>query len=66
MEEGKLTSMLEGLKAGKKKEEKNEDKDTSPEGEVVNNILEYIHMKDGGHFRYGMGFLASQVKDALH
>ena len=30
MEEGKLSSMLEGIKAGKKKKEKNEDKKKDP------------------------------------
>ena len=55
--------MLEGLKASAKKEDKNEDKKKNPVAEVADNVLEYIHMKEGGHFQYGMGFLASQVKD---
>ena len=63
MEEGKLTTMLKGLKASKKKEEKSEDKKKNPEEDVADNIIEYIHMKEGGHLQYGLGFLASQVKD---
>ena len=66
MEEGKLNSMLEGLIAGKKKEEKNEDKKKIAEEEVADNVIQYIHMKEGGHLQYGLTFLVSQVKGLLY
>ena len=66
MEEGKLNSMLEGLIAGKKKEEKSEDKKKIAEEEVADNVIQYIHMKEAGHLKYGLTFLVSQVNGVLY
>ena len=42
---------------GKKKEER---KDVL-EAKVAEGVIRYIEMKEGGHFQYGMSFIASQV-----
>ena len=48
MEEGKLKAILSGVH----KDNKN----------VAQNIVQYIKLREAGHFRYGMAFLVSQVK----
>ena len=57
MEEGKLTAMICGVKSAEKKEEIENDKD----GTIINNVLEYLHMKDAGHMQYGMCYVVAQV-----
>ena len=50
--------MLKGVKAGaviKKPDTKN------PMENVATNVLNYITMNEGGHRRYGMGFISVQV-----
>ena len=53
--------MLNGLDAAEKKEEKAEDKKEDKNETVANNIIAYLNLKQGGHGRYGTGFLVSQV-----
>ena len=50
--------MVKGVKSGAvlKKDEKNSSLDI-----VVNNVVDYIKMPEGGHNRYGMGYMFSQV-----
>ena len=60
MEEGKLTALICGVTAAEKKEEKAEDKDE--DGIIVDNVLNYLHMKEGGHWQYGVCYVASQVR----
>ena len=31
------------------------------EAKVAEGVIRYIEMKEGGHFQYGMSFIASQV-----
>jgi hypothetical protein len=62
MEEGKLEAMLKGLEEAEKKNEKEEDKKEDKKDTVANNVIAYLDLKEGGHRRYGTGFLVSQVK----
>ena len=50
--------MVKGVKSGTviKKDEKNSSLVT-----VVNNVVDYLKMPEGGHTRYGMGYMFSQV-----
>ena len=58
MEEGKLTAMLCGVAEAEKKNEKAEDKDNS----CITNVLNYLHMKEGGHWQYGVCYVTAQVR----
>ena len=58
MEEGKLTAMICGVAEAEKKEEKAEDKHNL----VITNVLNYLHMKEGGHWQYGVCYVAAQVR----
>ena len=60
MEEGKLTAMLCGVAEAEKKEEKAEDKDS--DNKIINNVLNYLHMKEAGHWQYGICYVAAQVR----
>ena len=58
MEEGKLTAMICGVKSAEKKEETENDND----GTIINNVLNYLHMKNAGHMQYGVCYVAAQVR----
>ena len=54
----KKTEKEEEKKKAENKTEKKEDKKET----VANNVITYLDLKEGGHRRYGVGFLVSQVK----
>ena len=60
LEEGKIFAMVKGVKRGsimkKNEKEKNSYLET-----VANNVVDYLMMPQGGHYRYGMGYMFSQV-----
>ncbi len=45
-----------------KKSERDEDKKQGPDESIAKNVVQYIEMKEAGHFRYGIAFLVAQVK----
>ena len=59
-EEGKIFAMVKGVKPGAIMKKNEKDKITSLDT-VANNVVDYIMMPEGGHFRYGMGYMFSQV-----
>ena len=70
MEEGKLNAILSGFdndfskikhQLGKKSKG-DESKKPDPVDAVAKNVVQYIQMKEGGHFQYGVAFIVSQVK----
>ena len=58
MEEGKLTTMLQGVRSGSVKDDKKSQ-------ETAKNVVKYLEMKEGGHYMYGIGYLVSQVSNVL-
>ena len=58
MEEGKLTTMLQGVRSGSVKDDKKSQ-------ETAKNVVKYLEMKEGGHYMYGISYLVSQVSDFL-
>ena len=34
--------------------------------EVADNVMDYICMKEGGHFQYGWGYISAQASNILH
>ena len=61
-EEGKLTTMIKGVLKANKKIEMDEDKKNENENACVNNVINYLHMKEGGHWQYGACYVLSQVR----
>ena len=52
--------MVKGIKSGSMMKKNDKDKNSSLE-KVANNVVDYLMMPEAGHFRYGMGYMASQV-----
>ena len=60
LEEGKIFAMVKGVKPGTIMKKSEKDKNTYLET-VANNVVDYLMMPQGGHYRYGMGYMFSQV-----
>ena len=58
LEEGKLSSMIGGVRGGAAIAQKNHDKIK----EASKNVVKYLEMKEAGHYMYGMGYLFCQVR----
>ena len=52
--------MVKGVKPGTIMKKSEKDKNTYLET-VANNVVDYLMMQKGGHYRYGMGYMFSQV-----
>ena len=52
--------MVKGIKSGSMMKKNDKERDSSL-GKVANNVVDYLMMPEAGHFRYGMGYMASQV-----
>ena len=61
-EEGKLTNMIKGVLKANKKIEMDEDAKKEKENECVKNVIDYLHMREGGHWQYGVCYVLSQVR----
>ena len=63
LEEGKLDAMLEGVTSGSPWSNKtNKEKVTG----AAKKVVQYINMKEGGHYMYGVGFMFCQVLKMYH
>ena len=61
-EEGKLEQMTKGVREARKKLlEMEEGKKKEVERNCVDNVMNYINMKKGGHWQYGVSYLIAQV-----
>ena len=61
-EEGKLEQMTKGVREARKKlREIEEGKKKEIERNCVDNVMNYINMKKGGHWQYGVSYLIAQV-----
>ena len=58
LEEGKLNAMLEGVTSGSPWSNKTNKEKVSG---VAKKVVQYLNMKKGGHYMYGMGFMFCQV-----
>ena len=61
LEEGKLNAILSGVNSGAVLDHSDKEKTE----EAAKKVVQYINMKEGGHYMYGMGFLFSQVSLTL-
>ena len=52
--------MVKGVRPGTIMKKSEKDKNTYLET-VANNVVDYLMMPKGGHYRYGMGYMFSQV-----
>ena len=59
-EEGKIFAMVKGIKSGSMMKKNDKEKNSALEA-VANNVVDYLMMPEAGHFRYGMGYMFSQV-----
>ena len=61
-EEGKLEQMTKGVRDARKKlREIDEGKRNAIERNCVENVMNYINMKKGGHWQYGVSYVIAQV-----
>ena len=65
-EEGKLEQMIKGVRdANKKRSEMASEKRKEVERNCADNVINYLHMKEGGHWQYGMSYVIAQVRFIL-
>ena len=60
-EEAKLKEEAERKAKEEAERKKKEERKDVLEAKVAEGVVRYIEMKEGGHFQYGMSFIASQV-----
>ena len=62
-EEGKLEQMIKGVRdANKKCSNMDSEKRKEVERNCADNVLNYLHMKEGGHWQYGVSYVIAQVR----